>query len=99
MVMQMQTHLGATGLVNTKYLAWNKKAAVEHKWAPKKKHFCAVISEVEKLNKLTTGKASLAAIAATADKSTEQQVCKEMAEKLGESFDTLTMAATEKKTP
>ena len=64
MIMQVQTHLGATGTVNNKYLTWKKKAAVEHKWAPKKKHFCAVISEVEKLNKLTTGKASLAAIAA-----------------------------------
>ena len=96
MVMQVQTHLGATGLVNTKYLAWKNKAAVERKWAPDKKYFRAAISNVEELNKLTTGEASLIANAVVANKSTEQQVRKEMAEKLGESFDTLAMAATAK---
>ena len=98
MVMQVQTHLGATGLVNTKYLAWKKKAAAECKWAPAKKYFRAVISDVDELNKLTTGEAGLTENAAVADKSTEQQVREEMAEKLGESFDTLDMAATAKKT-
>ena len=37
MVMQVQTHLGATGIINTKYLAWKKKAAAERKWVPAKK--------------------------------------------------------------
>ena len=32
MVLQVQTHLGATGPVNTKYLAWKKKAAADCKW-------------------------------------------------------------------
>ena len=36
MVLQVQTHLGATGLVNTKYLAWKKKATADRKWAPAK---------------------------------------------------------------
>ena len=40
MVMQVQTHLGATGLTNTKYLTWNKKAVVERKWVPAKKYLC-----------------------------------------------------------
>ena len=31
MVLQVQTHLGTTGVVNTKYLAWKKKAAAELK--------------------------------------------------------------------
>ena len=31
MVLQVQTHLGATGLVNTKHLAWKKKAAADRK--------------------------------------------------------------------
>ena len=77
--MQVQTHLGATRLVNTKYLAWKKKAAAECKWAPAKKYFLAAISDVEELNKLTTGKTGLTANAAVADKRTEQQVSKEMA--------------------
>ena len=47
--MQVQTHLGATGLIDTKYLTWKKKAAVERKWAPAKKYFRAAISDVEEL--------------------------------------------------
>ena len=82
MVMQVQTHLGATGLVNTKYLSWKKKATAERKWALAKKYFRAAISDVEELSKLTTGKAGLTANAAVADKSTEQQVREETAEKL-----------------
>ena len=74
MVMQMQTHLGATGLINTKYLAWKKKSAVEHKWAPANKYFRAAISDVEELNKLTTGKTGLTSSAVVADNNTEQQV-------------------------
>ena len=96
MVMQVQTQLGATVLVNTKYLAWKKKAAAERKWAPAKKCFRAAISDVEELSKLTTGEAGLTENAAVANKSTEQQVREEIAEKLGESFDTLAMAATAK---
>ena len=54
------------------------------------------ISDVEELKNLTTGKAGLTANAVAADKNTEKQVREEIAEKLGESFDTLAMAATEK---
>ena len=92
--MQVQTHLGATGLVNTKYLALKKKAAAERKWAPAKKYFRAEISNVEDMNKLTTGEAGLTEKAAVANNSTKKKVRKEMAEKLGESFDTLAMAST-----
>ena len=59
MVMQVQTHLGATGIVNTKYLAWKKKATADRKWAPAKKYFRAAISDVEELSKLTTGEAGI----------------------------------------
>ena len=52
MVMQVQTHLGATGIVSTKYLAWKKKATVECKWVPDKKYFRTVISDVEELNNI-----------------------------------------------
>ena len=64
-----------------------------------KKDFCAAINDVEGLNKLTTGEAGLTANAVVADKNTDQKVCEEMAEKIGESFDTLAMEATKKTTP
>ena len=96
MVMQVQTHLGATGLINTKYLAWKKKDAVERKWVTAKKYFRAAISDVQELYNLTTVKAGLTSNAVVADKNTEQQVREEMTEKFGESFDTLAMAATAK---
>ena len=96
MILQIQTHLGATGLVNTKYLAWKKKAASDRKWAPATKYFRAALSNVKETSKLTTGKAGLTANAAVANKSTEQQVCEDIAEKLGESFDTLAMVAKAK---
>ena len=70
MVMQVKTHLGATVLINNKYLAWKRKAAVERKWAPAKKYFRAAIIIVEELNKLTTGEASLTANSVIADKNT-----------------------------
>ena len=63
---------------------------------PAKKYFRAEISNVEDLRKLTASEAGLAANAEVANKSTEQQVREEMAEKLIESFDTLAMAATAK---
>ena len=96
MVMQVQTNLGAIGLVNTKYLACKKKSTAERKWGLAKKYFRAAISDVEELNKLTTGEASLTANATVANKSTKQKVREEMVEKLGDSFDTLAMAATAK---
>ena len=46
MVIQVHTHLGATGLINNKYLVWKKKAAVECKWAPAKKYFRAEVRNV-----------------------------------------------------
>ena len=96
MVLQVQTHLRATGIVNTKYLAWKKKAAAERKWGPAKTYLCAAISNVGELSKLTTGEAGLTANSAVTNKSIEQQVREEITEKLGESFDTLDMAATAK---
>ena len=79
-VMQVQTDLGATGLINTKCLAWKKKVAMERKWAPAKKYFCAAINNVKELNNLTTGEAGLTSNAGVSDKNTEQQVREEMAE-------------------
>ena len=95
MVLQVQTHLGATGIVNTKYLAWKKKAAAE--WDPANKYFRTALSNVVELSKITTGEASLTENAAVSNKSTKQQVREEIVEKLGESFDTLAMAGPRQK--
>ena len=76
MVLQVQNHLGATGLVNTKYLAWKKKAAADRKWAPAKKYFRAALSDVEELSKLTTGKAGLTANAAVVNNITKNKCVK-----------------------
>ena len=76
MVIQVQTHLRTTGLINAEYLAWNKKAAIERKWAPAEKYFRAAISNVEEMNKLTTGESVLTTNAVVSDKDTEQQVRK-----------------------
>ena len=80
MAMQVQTHLGATGIINNKYLAWKKKAAAERKWAPANKYLRVAIRDVKDLNKLTTSEAGLTSKVVSANKTTEQQVIKEMAE-------------------
>ena len=80
MVLQVQTHLGSTGLANTKYLAWKKKAAADRKWAPAKFIFRAALSDVEEPSKLTTGKAGLTANATVVNKITEQQVREDITE-------------------
>ena len=58
--------------------------------------FRVALSDVKKLSKLSTGEAGLTANSAVAIKSTEQQVREEIAEQLGDSFDTLAMAAMAK---
>ena len=55
-----------------------------------------MLSNIKELSKLKTGEAGLTANATVANKSTGQPVREEIAEKLGESFDTLAMAATAK---
>ena len=63
---------------------------------PAKRYFRAALSNAEELSKLATGKAGFTVNSTVSNKSTEQQVREEIAEKLGESFDTLAMAATAK---
>ena len=70
MFVQVQTHLRSMGLINIKYLLWKKNAAAERKWAPAKKYFRAAISNVDDLNKPTTGKAGLTANSVVDDKNT-----------------------------
>ena len=61
MVLQMQTHLGSTGMINSKYLKWKRMTKIEGNWKAGKKFFRAALGDVEDLNKLTTGEAGLTA--------------------------------------
>ena len=55
MVLQMQTHLGATGMIISKYLMWKKMSRENRNWKYGKKYFRAALRYVEDTNKLTTG--------------------------------------------
>ena len=95
MVLQMQTHLGSTGMINSKYLKWKRMTKTERNWKDGKKYFREALGDVEDLNKLTTGEAGLTANNASIQP-IDQQVRNEYADKLGESFDNLVQAATSK---
>ena len=94
--MQFQTHIGTTGIINTKYLAWKKKAIPGRNWKDREKYLRSALNNVEDINKLTTGEAVLTAKAAIKQQDAKQKVRKEMADKLGESFENLEMVATVK---
>jgi hypothetical protein len=95
MVLQLQTHIGATGLVNSRYLKWKKKPLASRTWPLAKTEFRDALSDVGVINKLTTAEAGLTANSAVnRRKTTEASVRAEMQRDLGESFDTLACAAT-----
>ena len=94
--MKFQTHIGTTGIINTKYLAWKKKAIPGRNWKDGEKYLRSALNNVEDINKLTTSEAVLTAKAAIKQQDAKQKVRKEMADKLGESFENLEMVATVK---
>jgi len=94
MVLQLQTHIGATGLVNSRYLRWKKKPIRDRTWALAKKEFREALSDVGIINKLTTAESGLTANAVLGTSTPEDKVRAEMQRELGESFDTLACAAT-----
>ena len=64
MVVQLQTHLGATGMMNGKYLKWKSKPLHNRGWKPAKIWFRNALNDVDAINKLTAGEAGLTANAA-----------------------------------
>ena len=66
-----------------------KKTLPERNWKDRKKYFLLALNNVEDINKLTTEEAGLTANAAIKQQDSEQKFRKEMAEKLGESFENL----------
>ena len=95
MVLQLQTAVGATGMVNEEYNAWKKKPAADKTWANAKKHFRDALANVEGIQKLTTASGGMYANNIHI-KTIEDKVCNEITVQLGESFDNLAMAATAK---
>ena len=96
MVLQMQTNIGATGIIGSKYLMWKKMYGANRNWKDGKRYFRAALGYLKDINKLTTGKSELTANNVSNMQSTEQKFRDDMAKKLGKSFDNLTMAATAK---
>ena len=54
LILQLQTTMGASGMVNEEYKAWKKKAVAEKTWTNAKKHFRDALDEMEGIQKLTT---------------------------------------------
>ena len=74
MVLQMQTNIGATGMISSKYLIWRNMSWANQNWKDGKKYFRAALVDVEETNKLTTGKSGLTANNIRNMQSTEQKV-------------------------
>ena len=102
MVLQLQTSLGATGLMNEEYKAWKKKPVTDRTWKKAKRHFRTALADATGIQKLTTAGSGLMANSALkqtrtpAPKAIEDKVRLEIAQQLGESFDNLALAATMK---
>ena len=96
MVVQLQTNLGATRMMKGKYLKWKAKPLNNRGWEPAKIWFRDALNDVDVINKQTVGEAGLTANAAVGCSNSESLIRQEMQRDLGESFDTLAMAAVAK---
>ena len=96
MVVQLQRHFGATGMMNGKYLKWKAKPLNNRGWKPANIWFRNALNGVDATNKLTSGKAGLTANAAIGRSNSGSLIRQEMQRDIGESFDTLAMAAVAK---
>ena len=76
MIVQLQTHLGTTEMINTKYLVWKKKTLPELNCKGGNNYFRLVINNVEDINKLTMGEAGLTVNATIKKQDSEQKVRK-----------------------
>ena len=59
MIVQLQTHLGATGMINGKYLKWKVKPLNSRGWKTAKIWFRNALNDVDAINKLTTANAAI----------------------------------------
>ena len=96
MAVQLQTHIGATGMMNGNYLKWKTKPLNKRGWKPAKIWFCDALNNVDEINNLTAGKAGLTTNATVKRSNSESLICQKMQRDLVESFGTLAMAAVAK---
>ena len=75
MVVQLQTHLDATGMMNGKYLKWKSKPLHNRGWKPAKIWFRDTLNDIDAINKLTVGEAGLTANAAIRRSNSESLIC------------------------
>ena len=93
MVQKLQIHMGQSGMVNSGYTKWKRKAKVDRKWAPGKTFFRKALKEAGVITTLS-GDGDFSANALVTN--TQEAVRTEMVEQMGEAFDNLAMAATVK---
>ena len=55
-ILQLQTHVGSTGMINTKYATWKNKSLTDRGWKDGKNYFRAALKDVSNITKLTTSK-------------------------------------------
>ena len=96
MVLQIQLHLGKTGMVNSAYTKWKKKPSADRTWKNATVWFRKALKDMETINKLTTGEAGLTANSAIKKQNAEENVHDEIQDQLGDAFNNLAMAATAK---
>ena len=59
MVLQLQTHVESTGMINAKYATWKKKNLTDRSWKDAKKYFRAALKDVSEVTRLTTSNSGL----------------------------------------
>ena len=59
MFLQLQTHVGSTGMINAKYAMWKKKSLTECGNKEGKKYFRAAFKGVSEITRLTTSESVL----------------------------------------
>ena len=59
MVLQLQTHVGSTGMINSKYAMWKKKSLTDRSWKDGKKYLCAALKDVSEITRLPTSESGL----------------------------------------
>ena len=95
MVRMLQKHMGDSGTLTKKKIKFDKKPRADRTWANGKEFYREALEDIEEAAKCAGTKEFLAN-SATAPESRESvvnEVRSEMAEKMGESFDALAMAA------
>jgi len=96
MVLQLQIHMGKSGMVNGAYTKWKRKATADRQWAPGKIFFRQAIKEAGNITKLA-GESEFSANSLTQlQQNTQDAVRNEMVDQMGEAFDNLALAATAK---